>query len=292
MTIRRLASRRVAAFVVAAAVVVTWFVVAPHLARLDLWPAILLVSIVVMPGTLLLALIALPLWRKRWLFPAAVALGLLAFGCSVAAPADRTGVVYAAYAKLPADDQAAIRAGLNGRAAPRIGSYTRRAGANTSSDAGNGWALAANFAKLWAAIFAGWAFIRLFEELSWVVLVAVVIPLVDILSVYRGPTKAITEHHFQVYTAVAIAFLLPGGAAASLGPPDVLFFALFLAAAQRWSLRVAWTWVSMTGMYGLTVIIATATHVGGLPALPFLSFGFLATNADLLWRRLRRPATT
>lgn len=234
-----LASRRVAAFVVAAAVVVTWFVVAPHLARLDLWPAILLVSIVVMPGTLLLALIALPLWRERWLFPAAVALGLIAFGCAQA-----------------------------------------------------GWGLAGNFAKLWAAIFAGWAFIRLFEELSWVVLIAVVIPLVDILSVYQGPTKAITEHHFHIYTAVAIAFLVPGGAAASLGPPDVLFYALFLAAAQRWGLRVVWTWVSMTSMYGLTVIIATAAHVGGLPALPFLSFGFLATNADLLWRRLRRPATT
>jgi hypothetical protein len=234
-----LASRRVAAFVVAAAVVVTWFVVAPHLARLDLWPAILLVSIVVMPGTLLLALIALPLWRERWLFPAAVALGLIAFGCAQA-----------------------------------------------------GWGLAGNFAKLWAAIFAGWAFIRLFEELSWVVLIAVVIPLVDILSVYQGPTKAITEHHFHIYTAVAIAFLVPGGAAASLGPPDVLFYALFLAAAQRWGLRIGWTWVSMTSMYGLTVIIATAAHVGGLPALPFLSFGFLATNADLLWRRLRRPATT
>lgn len=237
MTIRGLASRRVAAFAVAAAVVVTWFVVAPHLARLDLWPAILLVSIVVMPGTLLLALIALPLWHERWLFPAAVALGLIAFGCAQA-----------------------------------------------------GWGLAGNFAKLWAAIFAGWAFIRLFEELSWVVLVAVVIPLVDILSVYHGPTKAITEHHFHVYTAVAIAFLVPGGAAASLGPPDVLFYALFLAAAQRWDLRVGWTWVSMSGMYGVTVIIATAAHVGGLPALPFLSFGFLATNADLLWRRLRRPA--
>jgi hypothetical protein len=114
-----------------------------------------------------------------------------------------------------------------------------------------------------------------------------VIPLVDIISVYRGPTKAITEHHFHIYTSVAIAFLVPGGAAAYLGPPDVLFFALFLAAADRWGLRVVWTWASMTGMYGLTVIIATAAHVGGLPALPFLSFGFLAPNADLLWRSIR-----
>ena len=230
-----LTSRRLAAFVVAAAVVVTWYIVAPHLAHLRLWPTILVLSILVMPGTLLLALIALPLWRQRWLFPAAIVLGLVAFGCAEA-----------------------------------------------------GWGLAGNFAKLWAAIFAGWAFIRLFEELSWVVLVSVVIPLVDIISVYKGPTKAITSHHFEVYTAVAIAFVAPGGAAAYLGPPDVLFFALFLAAADRFGLRVVWTWVATTSMYGVTVIIATAAHVGGLPALPFLSVGFLAPNADILWRQLRR----
>jgi hypothetical protein len=233
-----LASRRLAAFAVAAAVVVTWFIVAPHLAHLRLWPTILILSFLVMPGTLVLALIALPLRRQRWLFPAAVVLGLIAFGCAEA-----------------------------------------------------GWGLAGNFAKLWAAIFAGWAFIQLFEELSWVVLVAVVIPLVDIISVYRGPTKAITSHHFEVYTAVAIAFVAPGGAAAYLGPPDVLFYALFLAAAERFGLRVAWTWVSMTSMYALTVILATAIDVGGLPALPFLSFGFLAPNADILWRQLRRSRT-
>lgn len=229
-----LTSRRLAAFVVAAAVVVTWYIVAPHLAHLRLWPTILVLSLLVMPGTLLLALIALPLWRRRWLFPAAIVLGLVAFGCAEA-----------------------------------------------------GWGLAGNFAKLWAAIFAGWAFIRLFEELSWVVLVAVVIPLVDIISVYKGPTKAITSHHFEVYTAVAIAFVAPGGAAAYLGPPDVLFFALFLAAADRFGLRVVWTWISMTSMYAVTVIVATAAHVGGLPALPFLSVGFLAPNADIIWRQLR-----
>jgi hypothetical protein len=43
----------------------------------------------------------------------------------------------------------------------------------------------------------------------------------------------------------------------------------------------------MTGMYALTVIVATATEVGGLPALPFLSAGFIAANADLLWRSMR-----
>jgi hypothetical protein len=224
--------------VVVAAAVVAWFIVGPHLEHLSLWPTVLLISILILPGTLLLVLIALPLWRERWLFPAAVVLALIAFGCAQA-----------------------------------------------------GWGLAGNFAKLWAAVFAGWAFIRLFEELSWVVLVAVVIPLVDIISVYRGPTKTITEQHFHIYTAVAIAFVGPGGAAAYLGPPDVLFYALFLAAAQRFDLRVVWTWVSMTGMYAFTIILATAAEVRGLPALPFLSFGFLLPNADLLWQRLRRPRT-
>jgi len=218
---------------------VTWFVVAPHLGQLAKWPAILLVSFAIIPGTLALVLIALPIWRERWMFAATIALALLAFGCSEA-----------------------------------------------------GWGLPANFAKLWAAVFAGWAFLRLFEELWWVVLVALVIPLVDTLSVWRGPTHTITEHHFGVYTAVAIAFLVPGGGAAYLGPPDVLFFALFLAAALRWRLRVGWTWVAQTGMYALTVIVATAADVSGLPALPFLSVGFLAANADLLWRawRARRSA--
>jgi hypothetical protein len=229
-----LGPRRVAAFVVLGAAVGVWFVVAPHLPAVGLWPAVAIVSAAVLPATLLLVLVALPLWQERWLFPAAIVLALAAWGCTAA-----------------------------------------------------GFGLAANFAKLWAAVFAGWAFLRLFEELAWVVLVALVIPLVDAISVWRGPTHAITSQHFEVYTAVAIAFLVPGGGAAYLGPPDVLFYALFLAAASRWRLRVFWTWIGMTGMYSLTIVIANAAGLGGLPALPFLSVGFLAANADLLWRRLR-----
>ena len=152
-----------------------------------------------------------------------------------------------------------------------------------------GWGLPENFAKLFAAVFAGWAFLILFERLSWVVIVACVIPLVDAVSVWRGPTHSITTHHFHVYLDVAIAFLVPAGRAAYLGPPDVLFYALFLAAAVRWGLRVGWTWIATTFMYGITIVIANAIDVGGLPALPFLSFGFLVANADLLWVQLRRP---
>ena len=153
-----------------------------------------------------------------------------------------------------------------------------------------GWGLPENFAKLFAAVGAGWAFLNLFERLSWVVLVAVLIPFVDSISVWRGPTHSITTHHFHVYLDVAIAFVVPAGRAAYLGPPDVLFYALFLAAAARWSLRVGWTWIATTFMYGITIVIANAADVGGLPALPFLSFGFLLANADLLWASLRRPS--
>ena len=39
----------------------------------------------------------------------------------------------------------------------------------------------------------GFWFLSLFEALSWVVLVAAIIPWVDIASVYRGPTKVVVE---------------------------------------------------------------------------------------------------
>jgi hypothetical protein len=225
---------RVAAFVAVAVVVVAWFLVAPHLPYIGHAWNVALVAFVVLPGTLVLVLIALPLWSRRLIWPATLVLALLALLFSVI-----------------------------------------------------GWGLPANFAKLGAAVCAGWAFLSLFEALSWVVLVALIIPFVDIISVWRGPTHAITSKHFNVYLDVAIAFLVPAGSAAYLGPPDVLFYALFLAAAARWGLRVGWTWIATTLVYGVTIVVANAADVGGLPALPFLSFGFLLANGDLIWRRLR-----
>lgn len=153
-----------------------------------------------------------------------------------------------------------------------------------------GWYLAANFAKLFAPAFLGWWFLAYFESVSWVVLVACLIPFVDIYSVFWGPTNTITEEHFEVYSSLAFAFVTPDHSSAQVGPPDLLFFALFVAAAERFGLRTPLTFGLCALSFGATVVIANAADVDGLPALPLLSVAFLAANADLLWRRRRRDS--
>jgi hypothetical protein len=148
--------------------------------------------------------------------------------------------------------------------------------------------VAANLAKFAAMTTIGWLFLTLFEALSWVVGVAVIIPFVDAYSVWRGPTRAITTHHVGVFTSLSVAFVLPGGAAARLGLPDVMFFAVFLAASDRFGLRPLATWLCMTAALGLTIVLSAVWISSGLPALPAISLGFLAPNADLIWRRLAR----
>jgi hypothetical protein len=146
----------------------------------------------------------------------------------------------------------------------------------------------ANFAKLGAMTFGAWCFLRFFEELSWVVLVALIVPFVDSYSVWRGPTNTIVNKHVQVFDALSFTFPVPGiDAGAKLGLPDLLFFSLYLGAAARWRLRAGWTWVCLTASIGGTIALATVLDVNGLPALPLLSVGFLLPNADLLWRALR-----
>ena len=149
-----------------------------------------------------------------------------------------------------------------------------------------------NFCKLGALTLLGWWFLTYFEVISWVVLVALLIPWVDAYSVWRGPTKKITEGHAHVFGALSVAFVVPGGGAARLGLPDVLFFAVFLGASVRFGLRPAWTFVGMLAGLGLTMILATWWNVNGLPALPGISLGFLLPNADLLRARLRAARVT
>ena len=148
----------------------------------------------------------------------------------------------------------------------------------------------ANFAKFGAMTAAGWLFLKAFEALSWVVAVALAIPWVDAYSVWRGPTRTITEHHAAVFTKLSVAFVVPGGNAARLGLTDVMFFAVFLGASVRFHLRTPLTWLLMVAGLGVTITATTYWSTGGLPALPAISIGFLIANGDLIWRRVGKPA--
>ena len=149
---------------------------------------------------------------------------------------------------------------------------------------------AANVAKLACYALAGFTFLTLFEDLWWLTLVAVLVPWVDIWSVAAGPTEYVVEQRPGIFEQVAIGFPSPGETAVvNIGPPDILFFALFLAAADRFHLRVAATWVGMTACLGATLALVWYwDEVAGLPALPAVCLGFLLPNADLLWRDVRR----
>jgi hypothetical protein len=154
------------------------------------------------------------------------------------------------------------------------------------------WGLAGNWAKFWAPVVLGWWFLSYFESVWWVVLVACLVPFADVYSVFWGPTHAITQHREAIYFGVAFAFLVPPPpgqdfGAAHVGPPDLLFFALFLAAAARYGLRPGLTWLLMTASFGVQLVIAVGASVNGLPALPFLAAGFLLANGDLLWNDWR-----
>ncbi len=147
----------------------------------------------------------------------------------------------------------------------------------------------ADFSKLGAATLLGFWFITLFESVGLVVFVALLIPWIDAYSVWRGPTSNIVANHPHVFTSVSFALPIPGEHdAARLGPPDLFFFALFLAAADRFGLRVFWTWLALALSFGATLAIAVGADLSGLPALPGLSIAFLAVNADLLWPVIRR----
>jgi len=150
----------------------------------------------------------------------------------------------------------------------------------------------ANVAKIVAAGALGIWIAEELEQLSWIVVVAAVSAVVDIVSVAVGPTKALLGKGPVVvgYFTVAVTWMgySYDEAYTGLGVSDVIFFALYLGAARRFGLRVGWSAVAMVGSFLAT--IAAAMYWTALPALPLLSVAFLAVNGDLLWRRLRRPA--
>ena len=146
-----------------------------------------------------------------------------------------------------------------------------------------------NLAKLLALTLVGFWFLTFFEAVSWVVLVAVVIPFVDAISVWRGPTDYIVSEQPRSSTTSRSPSGSPARTRArtsarrtssssrSSSPPP-----------QRFGLRVAWTWVAMVALPRPDD--RAHRDVRTWPACRRCRrsrFGFLPPNADLLWRALR-----
>ena len=143
----------------------------------------------------------------------------------------------------------------------------------------------ANVAKVVAATALGMWVAENLERASWVVLVAVVSAVVDVVSVYGGPTKVLLEEGPRVVGYFTIALTWLGYDVAegytALGISDVVFFSLYLAAARRFALRPLASAVAMVASFVVTIV--AALYWEALPALPLLSVAFLAVNADRLW---------
>lgn len=146
----------------------------------------------------------------------------------------------------------------------------------------------ADVVKLASFALLGFWLLSLFEELWWVALVAALIPWIDAWSVATGPTKYVTHEQPGFFAHVSVAFPVTGEkASVDVGPPDVIFFALFLAAAARFRLRPGWTWLAMTSCLSLTILLVWWLVHSGLPALPAVAVGFLVPNADRIWRHVQ-----
>jgi hypothetical protein len=149
----------------------------------------------------------------------------------------------------------------------------------------------ANVAKVVGAASLGLWVAENLENASWVVLVAVVSAVVDVASVYRGPTKVLLEAGPLVVGYFTVALTWFGYAAGegytALGISDVVFFSLYLGAARHFGLRARASAFAMVASFVATIVLALWWEA--LPALPLLSVAFLAVNADRLWALRARP---
>jgi len=145
-----------------------------------------------------------------------------------------------------------------------------------------------------AGYWLGTSLAELTDDLRIIVGLAVLVGALDAASVFlpQGPTHLLLTKAPQTIPYFVVAFPTMGYAVrdaySGLGTTDVLFFALYLAAAVGYGLRVRLTLVAMVASIVATVTIALWSRA--LPALPLLSLAFLGVNADLIARRWHPPS--
>lgn len=140
--------------------------------------------------------------------------------------------------------------------------------------------LPASLAKAIAGAALGLLLGRLLEEPWHAALIAVLVAIVDMYSVFAGPTKEIVEQRPDVLDTVGIQFAAPGyEQAAIIGTTDFVFLGLLGGAALRYDLRPRLTLPLLALSFSATMLL-TYWLERDLPALPLLSAAFLLPNLD------------
>ena len=119
----------------------------------------------------------------------------------------------------------------------------------------------------------------------WLAFMAALVLLIDVWSVFFGPTKAIVESTPSLLEYLLVVFPSAGGrVGAALGVTDFVFLAFFTVGSLVTGLRHRLGFVVMAASFPASLGLAMGLD-RGLPALPLLGLAFLLVNADRLVSR-------
>jgi hypothetical protein len=150
-------------------------------------------------------------------------------------------------------------------------------------------ALPANLGRVVFAVALGCVLARAMERLSWVVMVAGVITIVDLWSVFseRGVTNQLLNADAGSTAASTASLVLLGGPVVDgvpmvqIGTTDLVFTMVFIATAHLWRMSVPRTVVALLAGVACASVVLVYTEVG-IPVLPFLAVAFTAAHLPRL----------
>lgn len=140
-------------------------------------------------------------------------------------------------------------------------------------------------AKVMLATTGGLWIAMMLTSIDQVLLISALIIIIDIWSVFLGPTKKMVESGGPWVEYFTINLPVFGADAVSrLGVSDIIFYSLFIGCALIWKLRRTLTALTLAFSFVATMFVGVRLNIG-VPALPLLSIFFLLTNGDLLYLR-------
>jgi hypothetical protein len=141
-----------------------------------------------------------------------------------------------------------------------------------------------------ACAFLGRLLSRLIRDVNMLVPIAVVLLIVDIFTVFAGPTGVALDKAPDLVAKLSIGLPAIGSAAgpegargfafiATAGLGDFIFLAFFFAATWRYRLRFERTFWYICILVALAMLASLMVMVlPGIPLLPFVAIGFLLAN--------------